>query len=238
MRFDKTNDISRSIHVGDDIEVNVETKVFDTRIYDNTFLFNNSDLLDPTLKANVKHLNGMDQGYRVYNRLGNNVMMRRISLDLTLQPKGDVSGPDGQQFRVALVYDNQPNATLGYPYYSDIWKDSFLGGSLFYDSFENPANKDRFEVLGRWEYFINKVNDTDLSIYNMVSNEWCNTKRIRKVIDLEHEARYTGILSNHPNDMTKGSIILVGFSNSDIGCYQLHGIVRIEFDDFLHYRYN
>lgn len=212
----------------------------DPKAFDHTFGSGSLDFKrnnDLSLgNANVSFLNDMNRGTKYHQRIGNSIYMKELHLALKVVPLYPGQGTATQQYRMAIVFDKQPNIDPEglevFPKYSDIFKDSDSGGNSDVNSFPNPANDHRFEILWTWSNFVYGTNNTSQALGNTIlqTPEFSAPKIIEAVIPLHRRSTYNSLQTQEP--FTRGSLMIVTQGNSTpLSTFVVIGKTRLIFFD-------
>lgn len=188
-------------------EVSPEVKFIDTSINSNT-----------SSTGVVALLNGVVEGTDAINRIGRKIEMSSMEYKLKFaQTAGVLVGyPDGGlSFRMAIVYDRQPNAA------ALAWTDVFDQNAnvLTPYSGRNINNLDRFEVLAQ-EFCV-------------ISSGGPNNVIMSRYVKMSHDVRFNAGNAGTIADITSGALFCIFADDNNTGANfaTLFGRIRVRFHD-------
>jgi len=133
----------------------------------------------------VQCVNGVAVGAAPYQRVGSSIELVQLQWDCYLYPTEGIANTFNDVFKLALVYDRQPNGTL--PSFDDIFTAQYAGGGTSNDpmSPQNVDNIARFFVLRdmKWNLAPSLDQFEGLGLFPTTVNTFGTAKRGNMISD-------------------------------------------------------
>jgi len=177
-------------------------------------------------------MNACAPGYDFFNRLGNTITMKSLQIKVILDPTFNVLvGGTSELGTMILVYDKSYNGVN--PAWSDVMATTdgsgFTQSNAF--SFPNQKNKERFEIIRQWDWY---MSDNATSVLSNL--QWHGSEKMHfweETIDLEDRVTKYSAALFAPSSIATGALILMcmGTSASTVNTYNFVIQARLKFVD-------
>lgn len=178
-------------------------------------------------------INPVIQGTAKYNRIGDKILIKKISVKASYYLQAPIDTHGVETTRLSLVYDKQPNGALCT--YQDIFKGYAGNGQITTSTLAFPyvSNKNRFQPIIDNYYQTPLLIQGGGVVYTWTVNSYKpNSMFFQKEINCDLPVTfYENANAGTIGDYQSGALILALITNSTPPFFAVRIYIRVEFED-------